>query len=62
MYAILSSTFLILSPVSFVGILYIVFKKTKGNIMTKLVDGILLGASIAFVMWCISAHIGMNFC
>jgi len=61
MYAILSWTFLILTPVSFIGILFIVLKKDKGNIMTKLFTGISLGASIAFVMWCISAYIGMNF-
>jgi len=61
MYAILSSIFLILSPVSFVGILYIVLKKDKGNIMTKLFTGISLGASIAFVMWFISATLGMNY-
>jgi hypothetical protein len=61
MYAILSWIFLILSPVSFVGILYIVLKKDKGNIMTKLFTGIALGASIAFVMWFMSAYIGMNF-
>jgi hypothetical protein len=61
MYAILSSIFMILSPVSFVVILYIVLKKTEGNIMTKLFTGIALGASIAFVMWFMSAYIGMNF-
>jgi len=61
MYAILSWTFLILSPVSFAGILYITFKKSKRKIVTKLFEGISLGAIVAYGMWFVSAYIGMNF-
>jgi hypothetical protein len=56
MYAILSWLFVILTPVSFVGILLIAFKKIEGNIIKKLFIGIVVGAIVAFLMW----YIGMS--
>lgn len=60
MNVILSWVFLILSPVSFLSVVYITFKKLEGNIIIKLLSGIFLGALIGFIMFYISAFIGMN--
>ncbi len=61
MYTILSWVFLILSPVSFLCVLYVTFKKLEGNFIIKLLSGIFLGALVAFIMFYFSAFIGMNF-
>lgn len=53
--------FLILSPVSFIGVAYITFKKLEGNLIFKLLLSISLGVIVAFIMFCFSAFIGMNF-
>jgi len=60
MYTFLSWLFLILAPTSFVGVLYITFKRLKSNILSKLFIGIFLGAALAFIMFFISAYLGMN--
>ncbi len=60
MSTFLSWLFVILTPVSFVGILFIAFKKIKGNIMKKLFVGIFVGAIFAFVMWYIGISIAVR--
>jgi len=60
MYVILSWIFLILIPISFLGVFYITFKKSESNIVIKLFLGVVLGTIVAFLMFYISAYIGMN--
>ncbi|MDM8534228.1 hypothetical protein QUF55_05920 [Clostridiaceae bacterium HSG29] len=52
--------FLILIPISFLGVLYTTFKKSESNIVIKLFLGVFLGVIVAFVMFYISTYIGMN--
>lgn len=61
MYTILSWIFLVLSPISFICILFITFKKIDSNIVSKVFLGVFLGAIVAFIMYYISAYIGMNY-